>query len=262
MSFRFWTLGHRGAGKKISIVLYALIGLEAIVKITLTIYVILNEGSKLFSFYMCYCFCWLIVVIIAGLAKDVTTCASNNEPRPLLFIIDWSVKSFSNHYIIHPLYRGIPLAYGLLLLVLALIKAIEYWRLNTYNGSRLVKVLITDQIMYFSALVSFPLSSPHWPNSGKKSYNKFGFRTIERSRPNIKFLSTDSVIRCRKSHVALHPRQPFVLQSQRSRWSWSQWRDERRLLSKPPYHQQHSFRRTQPHPCHPWNQSVIARNYF
>lgn len=47
--------------------------------------------------------------------------------------------------------RGIPLAFGLILLVLALIKAVEYWRLRMFYGSRLIKVLITDQIVYFAA---------------------------------------------------------------------------------------------------------------
>jgi hypothetical protein len=47
--------------------------------------------------------------------------------------------------------RGTPLAYGLLLLILALSKAVEYWRLRRLHGSRLLKVLITDQVMYFAA---------------------------------------------------------------------------------------------------------------
>lgn len=46
--------------------------------------------------------------------------------------------------------RIIPLAYGTLLLSLALYKATEFWRLNGFHSSRLVLVLITDQAFYFT----------------------------------------------------------------------------------------------------------------
>ena len=45
--------------------------------------------------------------------------------------------------------RSIPLVYGALLLILALYKGVGYWRENGFHGSHLIKVLITDQIMYY-----------------------------------------------------------------------------------------------------------------
>ena len=50
----------------------------------------------------------------------------------------------------HATLRLLPMAYGTLLLVLALIKATEFWKLNGIRGSRLVWVLIKDQVLYFS----------------------------------------------------------------------------------------------------------------
>ena len=49
-----------------------------------------------------------------------------------------------------PLHRSIPLAYGALLLVLALYKARELWKLNGFSGSRLALVLIKDQVFYYA----------------------------------------------------------------------------------------------------------------
>ena len=43
-----------------------------------------------------------------------------------------------------------PLAYGALLLALALYKAREFWKLNGFSGSRLVLVLIRDQALYYA----------------------------------------------------------------------------------------------------------------
>ena len=42
------------------------------------------------------------------------------------------------------------LAYGALLLVLALYKGREFWKLNGVNGSRLVFVLVRDQAIYYA----------------------------------------------------------------------------------------------------------------
>ena len=41
------------------------------------------------------------------------------------------------------------LAYGALLLGLAIFKAIGYWKENGFRGSHLVRVIITDQIIYY-----------------------------------------------------------------------------------------------------------------
>ena len=49
--------------------------------------------------------------------------------------------------------RTLPLAYGALLLILALHKAREFWRQNGFNGSGLVLVFIRDQSFYFAMCV-------------------------------------------------------------------------------------------------------------
>ena len=50
-------------------------------------------------------------------------------------------------------YRATPLAYGLLLLMLALHKARKHWKLSGLSGSRLVFVLIRDQAIYYALYV-------------------------------------------------------------------------------------------------------------
>ena len=46
--------------------------------------------------------------------------------------------------------RIIPLAYAILLLILAIYKGAEYWRMSAgLKGFMLVKVVIRDQILYF-----------------------------------------------------------------------------------------------------------------
>ena len=57
-----------------------------------------------------------------------------------------------------PLHRTIPLAYGSLLLILALYKAREFWKLNGFSGSRLVLVLIRVQALYYFMCVSTAFS--------------------------------------------------------------------------------------------------------
>ena len=46
-------------------------------------------------------------------------------------------------------FRIIPLAYGALLLCLALFKGIEYWRMDGLRNSELVLVIIKDQVFYY-----------------------------------------------------------------------------------------------------------------
>ena len=50
---------------------------------------------------------------------------------------------------IHQISRTFPLAYGFLLLILALFKGHEFWKLHGHSGSRLVLVLIKDQAFYY-----------------------------------------------------------------------------------------------------------------
>ncbi|EJC99535.1 uncharacterized protein FOMMEDRAFT_160601 [Fomitiporia mediterranea MF3/22] len=57
---------------------------------------------------------------------------SNNTLR--LAIIDWTI----------------PMVYGFALMLLALYKAAEYWKMSTrFRGFKLVEILIRDQIIYF-----------------------------------------------------------------------------------------------------------------
>lgn len=56
----------------------------------------------------------------------------------------------------HIIFRLFPLAYGILLLLLATFKAAEFWKLNGFHGSHLVFVLIRDQVMYFVLHVACP----------------------------------------------------------------------------------------------------------
>lgn len=46
--------------------------------------------------------------------------------------------------------RVLPLAYGTLLLCLALFKAVGHWRMHGLHGSRLVFILVKDQVLYFA----------------------------------------------------------------------------------------------------------------
>lgn len=52
--------------------------------------------------------------------------------------------------------RCLPLAYGSLLLALALYKATEHWKLHGIHGSQLLFVLIKDQAFYFLLCVFSP----------------------------------------------------------------------------------------------------------
>ena len=45
--------------------------------------------------------------------------------------------------------RSLSLAYGALLLMLALYKAQQWWKANGRTGSGLVFILIRDQILYY-----------------------------------------------------------------------------------------------------------------
>ena len=51
------------------------------------------------------------------------------------------------------------MAYGILLLGLALFKATEFWKHHGFHGSRLVFVLVRDQAMYF-VMYFFPMLAP------------------------------------------------------------------------------------------------------
>ncbi|EJC99466.1 uncharacterized protein FOMMEDRAFT_160521 [Fomitiporia mediterranea MF3/22] len=71
-------------------------------------------------------------------AENISACVAN-APNVVVLIIDWSV----------------PMVYGFILMLLALYKAAEYWRMSAgLKGFKLVKILIRDQIIYFLLAVS------------------------------------------------------------------------------------------------------------
>lgn len=143
----------------------------------------------------------------------------------------------------HSRLRGIPLAFGMLLLILALVEAIEFWRLRTFHGSRLVKVLLTDQIMYFAAWVFLSFLSVCTDLMLAKGYNKLTFRDISRHKPDDDSLSSEPIRTSWKPDTLVHSWKPDVLQLERGRRGGCQWGNKCRLLSKSPNHQQHAFRR-------------------
>lgn len=47
--------------------------------------------------------------------------------------------------------RTLPLAFGTILLFLALLRARTYWEEHRMSGARLVLILIKDQVLYFAS---------------------------------------------------------------------------------------------------------------
>ena len=94
-------------------------------------------------------------VALARLTSKYTLCWITGIIPPSIYITDWygSPGDGSRMSSISHLRRSIPLAYGALLLTLALPKAREYWKLNGFSGSRLFYVLIRDQALYFAMSV-------------------------------------------------------------------------------------------------------------
>lgn len=64
--------------------------------------------------------------------------------------VTWLVSELNQNKSPLTFSRIIPLAYSIILLALALYKAVEYWRMSAgFKGFALVKVLVQDQIIYF-----------------------------------------------------------------------------------------------------------------
>jgi hypothetical protein len=99
------------------------------------------------------------VVTTIGVASGVSTCETATVPPSFLYIIDWYISVhlcaavFSN-----ALRRSVPLAYGAMLMVLAVYKATQYWREVGFSGSKLVLVLLQDQVVYFALYVYIAFS--------------------------------------------------------------------------------------------------------
>ncbi|KAL5524863.1 hypothetical protein ACEPAF_10009 [Sanghuangporus sanghuang] len=78
-------------------------------------------------------------IAVGSLAKNVTICGQDLLLPWQLGVIDWVI----------------PMAYGAVLMVLALYKAAEYWKISAgFKGFMLVKVLIRDQISYFMLVIT------------------------------------------------------------------------------------------------------------
>ncbi|THH05849.1 hypothetical protein EW145_g4504 [Phellinidium pouzarii] len=77
-------------------------------------------------------------LIIGGLAKGVTACTSSRSPSSVWPPLSWAF----------------PLAYGLILMGLALYKAAVFWKESAgLSGLILVKILIQDQAIYFIMVI-------------------------------------------------------------------------------------------------------------
>ncbi|OCB87155.1 hypothetical protein A7U60_g5669 [Sanghuangporus baumii] len=96
----------------------------------------LSAGSKLgLVLYINYS----VDVGISSLPGDVVVCSQDGFVSWQWGVVDWIL----------------PMAYGVILNVLALYKAAEYWRLSAgFKGFTLVRVLIQDQLLYFAIVIA------------------------------------------------------------------------------------------------------------
>ena len=129
-----------------------LLVLEAIAKALLVVFVILTaEGIIHLDMHISHKWLTLCFAVnIAQLAADASVCGVDQISPTYLYMLDWYFLCSSplqSSLICH--HRTIPFAFGVLLLGLALYKAIPLWKENGYHGSRLISILIKDQILYF-----------------------------------------------------------------------------------------------------------------
>ena len=125
-----------------------------------------------------------------------------------------------------PLCRTIPLAYGALLLVLALSKAREHWKLNGFSGSRLVLVLIRDQAFYYAMYVFLVIRSWSKLISLLKRTLLFDCKPLERWARQRVTPSWCSACWAWKPYESLRSWESDVLQSQGGCGTWGQCRHE------------------------------------
>ncbi|KAI5116897.1 hypothetical protein M0805_004165 [Coniferiporia weirii] len=75
---------------------------------------------------------------LGEIAPGITVCQSVRSVQPIFFGFSWSI----------------PLAYELLLMILALYKAASFWTASEgFSGFNLVKILIVDQAVYFALAI-------------------------------------------------------------------------------------------------------------
>ncbi|KAL5514184.1 hypothetical protein ACEPAG_2272 [Sanghuangporus baumii] len=107
--------------RRLNICLKTLLGIEAVAGLSLLIYSELRQQPT--------------AAQIPGLTP---VCAVFSDP-PLAVVIISALA---------------PLLYGLILLILALYKAAEYWRLSArFTDFRLVRVVVQDQVLYYGAVI-------------------------------------------------------------------------------------------------------------
>ncbi|KAL5476988.1 hypothetical protein ACEPAI_3174 [Sanghuangporus weigelae] len=107
--------------RKMRICLMSLLGAEALLGLATLIYSVWKEQSTAFS--------------ITG---KFSVCALGSNPSFLMNLTS----------------NLIPMVYGLLLLVLAIYKAIEFWKLSPgFKDFRLVRVLVKDQVLYYGSVM-------------------------------------------------------------------------------------------------------------
>ncbi|KAH8106516.1 hypothetical protein DFH11DRAFT_1712022 [Phellopilus nigrolimitatus] len=83
-----------------------------------------------------------VKIAILGLAKGITLCG-DHDSLPVFWMV---------------LYWIAPVVYELILMALAVYKAVEFWRTSAgFKGFTLVKVLIQDQILYFIVVIACSL---------------------------------------------------------------------------------------------------------
>ncbi|KAL5500904.1 hypothetical protein ACEPAH_9291 [Sanghuangporus vaninii] len=107
--------------RMLSICLKTILALEACFKLGLDIFFILSTHFT-----------------IGGISTRATICLENSIPPLQWIMVNWII----------------PMVYGAVLMVLALYKAAEYWRMSAkLKGSTLVKVLLQDQVLYFLLVI-------------------------------------------------------------------------------------------------------------
>ncbi|OCB87161.1 hypothetical protein A7U60_g5676 [Sanghuangporus baumii] len=107
--------------KSISICLNILFVMSASSKLGIIIYGLHSQQNAVFS-----------------LGNYGTVCGVNKTPSWKLGMFDWLI----------------PMVYGAVLMIFALYKAAEYWRVSAgFKGFTLVKVLIKDQVLYFMLII-------------------------------------------------------------------------------------------------------------
>ncbi|KAL5514493.1 hypothetical protein ACEPAG_2582 [Sanghuangporus baumii] len=118
---RVSALYHEKVDRTLSILLNLLLFLEAVIDLAVLIYGNLVEN-----------------VTIGIITEGVVICGTTVNVPVALGIISW----------------GMPVIYELILLVLALYKVAEYWKLSSrLEGFPLVRVLIRDQVLYYGLVI-------------------------------------------------------------------------------------------------------------